>query len=114
MRVVCLFLVMAAACSGAADPPTTDNVEPVVYPRMAFSGFDGTTRFQVPLVTNLGDATWVVEDPTIAEIAVASSPPASPIPDGDWAMVITHKPGTTKIIATSGDERTEATLIVGP
>src|SRR5262245_12518116 len=86
-----LVLVLVACGSAPPELPTADNATPILYPVESHSGFDGMAMFQVPLVTNLvGDVTWTIDDPTIAELRPAQSPPWSTIEQATWAMAVTH------------------------
>jgi len=85
-----------------------------VYPTTAYTGFDGTNTYKVPVGTNLTNVTWTIDDPTFADIAAVAAPTGTEFSrfGGTWAMVTTRKAGTTKITATGGGKTVTAALVV--
>lgn len=98
--------------AGESPLPPPDPNQDYVFPDTANTGFDGTNTFKVPISTNLANATWEVEDPSIVDVAVAQAPPEYAEFGESWALVTTKKAGTTKVSAVSGAKRVSATIVV--
>jgi hypothetical protein len=109
--------------AGGEDQPPDDEEDPVEYlmPLVAHTGFDGDSTFQVPVYTSLEDATFELEDESIADIEPVELPPDLEEVLGSfgrsWAMITTQQPGTTAFFATAffataGDVRLDASLMV--
>ena len=104
-------------CSAESEPlydhgPVHECTGEFLCPTTAYTGFDGQSTFKTPFSTSLENATWSVEDPTIAWVYTVSAPQSYKDFGASWAMVEPFKAGTTKIIATSGGKRLEATLVI--
>jgi hypothetical protein len=123
---IALWLGAAGCGSGSSDSPGSSDAggadQPLpppdpdsdyVFPDTAYTGYDGTNTFKVPLSTSLtGDVTWEVEDPSILDVAPATAPPEYEEYGATWAIATTKKAGTTKVTAVSGAKRLEATVVV--
>jgi hypothetical protein len=101
----------------AMDKPPGD--EPTgfeLFPPEAYTGFDGTHDFKVPVTSELtGTLTWSVSDPalaTVTPLAMNQVPMDFQFPGVQWAMVTAKKAGTGKIQVTNGTKSATADLIV--
>ncbi|GEM_PF-1230259 len=94
-----------------------------LWPFEIHTGYtDGTQVFKVPLETDLtGNLTWTVADPSIAEVTPVD-PPADyieakkefpdEVPDLQFAMLTTKKPGTTTVKVSNGSKTAQSELFV--
>ncbi len=102
----------AASATMGAPPPEDDAGAPAadagsaapllrVLPTAAFSGFDGTHTFRVPIaVYGASDATLTASDPSMVTIAPAKL--TGTVQDnGVYFMVTTRKAGTVTLTATA-------------
>jgi mono/diheme cytochrome c family protein len=99
------------------DPEDPQDPEDhYLMPSVAYSGFDGSSTFKVPVYTTLEDAVFEIEDGAVAEVEPVVLPPDLEEVLGSfgrsWAMIITQQPGTTAFFATAGGVELEATLVV--
>lgn len=90
-----------AGTTGTKDTTATLSV----LPSPAYSGFDGTHKFQIPLKVNgKTGATWKVDKPDLADIMATA----------DGAMVTTKGAGTVIVTATLGNETGSTKLEITP
>ena len=94
---------------GPVRPPKGSNY---VFPATLYTGYDGQRSFKAPLATDMKDAVWEVEDPTILQVMSTNAPANYENFGEDWVLIETYKAGTTKVFATAGGTRAEATVIV--
>ena len=83
--------------SGASGTTGTTDTTPTlsVLPSPAYSGFDGTHKFQIPLKVNgKTGATWKVDKPDLVDVVATA----------DGAMLTTKGAGSVIVTATLGTE----------
>ncbi|MBX3226205.1 MAG: hypothetical protein KIT84_28470 [Labilithrix sp.] len=97
----------------------TDEVEKPTYefglfPKIAHSGFNATTRFNVVYATSAPAPEWSIDDPSIGTIAptVPPSIPGVDVSNLKFALVTTTKAGETTVHVRSGDTVLDAQLVV--
>ena len=98
-----------SGAGGVELPPANMDY---LFPDVAYTGFDGTHVFKVPVSTNLTNVTWKIDDATIADVAGVATPADYAEYGETWAMVTAKKAGTTKITGTSGAKTVTAMLVV--
>lgn len=105
---------LAAGCTvGELDPDRDDSEEEiaeptsdaVLLPELGYGGYDGIHSFQIPMATNLAEATWQVVggQGSIEQRAVPADAIDTPLVS--WALLTTGSGGTVEVAATGGDKR---------
>ena len=115
-----LWMVACASSTDDAHAGSTHDADEAalpsaltIFPDKIYTGFDGTNKYLSPIiaVSNKGNVSWTIDDPTIASIDLNSVDPKAK-PGGVNIVLTALKPGTTKLHATDGTQKAEATLTV--
>jgi hypothetical protein len=124
MNRTCAALALSLMCAGVVgcsseDPPSEHGpVRPpdgdYIFPQTGYTGFNGNNTFRLPLVTNLKNVTWTIEDPSILYIDATNAPDRYKDFGESWAMATTLAAGTTKVTATDGTKTVSCTIVVLP
>ena len=109
---LCAALTACGGDDSSSKPTgTTPTGNPVgttatlsVLPNPAYSGFDGTHKYQIPLrVNNKTGAKWTVDKPDLVDIMETA----------DGAMLTTKGAGSVVVTATLGTETGSTKLTIG-
>lgn len=102
--------------AGSGSSSSAESAAPkalTIFPEKIYSGTDGTNTYLSPIIAvgNKGNVTWTVDDPSIASIDTNSSDPKA-ASGGINVVLKSLKAGTTKVHATDGTQKAEATLTI--
>ncbi|MFO0674961.1 MAG: cytochrome c [Polyangiaceae bacterium] len=101
----------------ASDAPVGTDVPLQLYPPVAYTGFDGTHAFQVPVVV-YGSATALVRasDPSAVDVVPATRTSANP-GTGSYFLVTAKKAGEFRLTAyepSGGTNTASSQLVITP
>lgn len=117
---ICLITVQLSACvtdestgPDSTDPacePTLNPVNPFVFPSTIYTGFNGRDPYRSAVSANFVAEDWQVMDTSVAMVTPTESCQNTGVLEVSALLDIVG-PGTTQVVAISGDNRFTSPLI---